>query len=303
MENRQNYIGGSDIPAICNIGPITPMQKYMEKKGDLKVKKNIKIEIGHLLEPVITGLYITQFREKESDKHNVSMNEWEDGWVFQDVEATHGLYEFLKCHLDGYNYQTKTALEAKSTSKFVDVLPPQYLLQTAYNCALSNASEGHIAVLSQTNTFNLFKYERNEKLEKMIIDKACNFWYQLQTNTPPHVTSEEDIKRFNQLLYGNTHQEPYQATKEVIEALEAFKEVKEREKILSKELDEKKSHLVNLIGEYEEVIDEHQNTLLTYRYNASPTCRVDTYKLKSEFPEIYEQVLKVGSRIRSLRIK
>lgn len=298
-KDRHLYIGASDIPAICGLSSYaTPYEVYLEKTGELEKEKNINMEVGKRLEPVIRQLYLDTLEDKESNTPNQNLT---DGWLFNDYEVTHKDYSFLKAHLDGYHEPTRTVLEIKTTGVNFLEIPIPYLLQVAFQCLLSDASEAHIAILKGTS-FMVSKYERNQNLEKIVLDKALEFWGRVQERNPPPCRGEEDIKMRNEKIIKSISGEPLIAKGFTLEKINKFKEIKEEYDIIKKKYESAKVDLINDIHTHELIIDENGDALATYKYNKSREM-IDKDKLKKEYPDIYERVRKQCSPARPLLIK
>lgn len=58
LQLRRQFIGGSDIAALCGLNPWkTPLQVWLEKKGRSIEWTSEKAELGHKLEPIIREMY------------------------------------------------------------------------------------------------------------------------------------------------------------------------------------------------------------------------------------------------------
>jgi putative phage-type endonuclease len=97
-EDRDKYIGGSDIPVICGISPFkTRWQLLLEKAGleQSSFSGNKYTEYGHIIEPKI--------REHINNE------------MFTNFQPTRLIHNDLRLHTDGFNGQY--VLEVKSTSQ------------------------------------------------------------------------------------------------------------------------------------------------------------------------------------------
>lgn len=97
-EDRDQYIGGSDIPVIMGLSPFkSRWQLLLEKAGleESTFKGNKYTEYGHIIEPKIRE-YINSLNDNG-------------------FEPTRLIHDDLRLHTDGFN--GKCVLEIKSTSK------------------------------------------------------------------------------------------------------------------------------------------------------------------------------------------
>ncbi len=63
MKDRHLYIGASDIPSIMGLGPMTPLEKFLEKRRELHVEQTSEMMMGKHLEPFIIDRYLDSHPE------------------------------------------------------------------------------------------------------------------------------------------------------------------------------------------------------------------------------------------------
>lgn len=138
-EDRQKWIGGSDIPIIMGISPFTTRFDLLLYKAGLQENEfegNEYTEYGNNMEPkirtYINGLYNTNFEE---GKHE---------------NKTKG----FRCHTDGENEDT--ILEIKTTSQFHDNVDDYkvYLVQLLFYMMNTGKNKGWLAVYKRPEDFN-----------------------------------------------------------------------------------------------------------------------------------------------------
>lgn len=142
-QDRDKYIGGSDIPAICGISKFkSRWQLLLEKAGleDNSFPGNRYTEYGHYIEPFIRDhvnlVYNTQFipcRVMEDD---------------------------LRCHTDGFNGEC--VLEIKSTSDIHSSIEGYkvYLVQLVKYMEMCQVEKGILAVYDRPEDFGEFDPKR-----------------------------------------------------------------------------------------------------------------------------------------------
>lgn len=128
-EDRDKYIGGSDIPVILGLSPFkTRWQLLLEKAGleQSSFSGNKYTEYGHIIEPKIRD-YINAEQLKE-------------------FEPTRLIHNDLRLHTDGFN--GKCVLEIKSTSQTHEKVEDYklYLVQLLKYMEEHEATEGILAV-------------------------------------------------------------------------------------------------------------------------------------------------------------
>jgi predicted phage-related endonuclease len=309
-KDRHLYIGGSDIASICGTytdkdnmkrqcGFHTPYEVYLMKKGEITTEYNIQMEIGKRLEPVIRGLYL----DYTQDETNTKTHTKSDDWVFNDYEIIHPDFPFLKVHLDGYNKKDNIILECKSTSNRINELPIGYKLQVAFQCLVSDAKEAHVAVLSNTNTFNVFTYNRNPSLEKLLLKESIKFWECVKTNTPPICESLEDIRKRNERVINCLSENHFIADSYTYHDIKHYQELNNDLKERANMLDLMKVELMNKFEKSEVIVDEDGNDLATYKFNKTASPTVNKELLKKDFPDVWEKVKVDRVPTRVFRVK
>lgn len=126
-ENREYYLGGSDIPVVLGISKYKTRFQLLKEKAKLvpvaPVFVNQAITYGNTMEPKIRD-YLNEDRDP-CDK----FNEWKFERPFKDSDLR------ARGHLDGYDATNKIVLEIKTTGEFRgDDLRdyPEYLFQMLF---------------------------------------------------------------------------------------------------------------------------------------------------------------------------
>ena len=136
-ENRNLYIGGSDIPIIMGISPFKKRFDLLLEKAGLKendFEGNDYTEFGNIIEPMIrthiNKIYNRRFREDKFINGN------------------------KRCHVDGAD--ETTILEVKSTSQIKDTLDDYqiYLVQLLFYIAESKRDDGMLAIYERPKDFD-----------------------------------------------------------------------------------------------------------------------------------------------------
>ncbi len=196
-------------------------------------------------------------------------------------------------------------LECKTANQFLmkewegEEVPASYLLQVQHYLAVTGAEIGYIAVLIGGQKFIWKEVQRDEELIEMIIQSEEDFWELVERKTPPALDGSSAAERYLSEKYSNA---------EVGKIEQLGFEYKEKIKNYF-ELKEQKGLLDNQITEIENQIKgELKNAEFGFAPGYSITWKntsrnvVDSKKLKSEYPEIYEKVVK-ESKSRRFSIK
>lgn len=266
---RRNSIGGSDLGIILGLSNFkTRFELYCEKKGIIEPPKEIDWELdpytpnpkhwGHQIEVVIRKAFRKLHKVKvETPKEAIA----------------HPDYPFLRGHLDGYIPKWKAVFEAKTSNSHMkkywgepgtDTIPPAYLIQVAFYCAITDSDCGYIAVLIGGNEYREFKYIRDKELEKIIIQAACEFWDTLQKNQPPEPTQLVDIKLF---YPEHIPGESKGVNTEILEHVLGANEVKQQMKTLQEKEKDYKFKILKYMETAECLVDAEGRTLATYKTN------------------------------------
>lgn len=136
-ENRNLYIGGSDIPIIMGISPFKSRYDLLLEKAGLKeddFEGNEYTEYGNIMEKKIRNF----INEKEENKF---------------IEGKH-VNGDIRCHTDGEN--TEKILEIKTTSKIYDDVDDYkvYLVQLLFYMENTGREKGKLAVYERPKNFD-----------------------------------------------------------------------------------------------------------------------------------------------------
>lgn len=137
-ENRNLYIGGSDIPIILGISPFKKRFDLLLEKASLQdndFEGNAYTEYGNVLEPKIRG-FINKGLKNQF---------YEDKKIIDDV----------RCHVDGFNGKD-TILEIKTTSQIHSTVDEYkvYLVQLLFYMFNYDVKKGKLAVYNRPKNFD-----------------------------------------------------------------------------------------------------------------------------------------------------
>lgn len=294
---RATGIGGSDVAAIFGISPwATPLDIYNSKtcKEFIDDEPDVRAEWGNRLEPVI----LKAFEEKSGCKV-VSMEE--TFGISKEQVLRHPEFPFMLANIDGFIPEEKAVLEIKTADKYMaqywgeaeDGIPESYLLQCAHyrivcDAILPPVDKVYSAVLIGGNDFRIKKYEKNEKLERLIIEKEYSFWneYVVPMKMPPPLTLK-DMQNYWKtedkatLVAGEREWELY------------FRLMNDKKhlKTLSEYVEQSEKTLKMLLQANEALVDDKGRTLLTWKSQTAN--RLDIDRLKKDHPDLVKDYMKV----------
>ena len=292
LQERQKGIGGSDIAPIFGkskfkdafevyLSKVKPITEISEETGLMK--------LGHTLEPTI----ITEY---EIQKYTTV-----DTCV---PMQAHPEKAFMLATLDGYDTTNKIIVEAKvcvfNKDQWHDgnkyIIPTQYLLQVAHYCYVMNAPIADVIVyFVNTQEYQIIRYHRDLKLEKVLVDGCTAFWENhVLKQVPPQATSESLKTALRELDLSKYQEEKHVPTPEIIQAIDTCKKYNQEIKELEAKVQIIKSEIFNYC------VENKAKRLLNYdtkkvaasfiEYKARK--KIDEKLIKEELPEVYEKYSK-----------
>ena len=292
LKARTNGIGGSDIGAICGVSPFTSArQVYLSKTGQYadSLKPNAaaveRMSFGHILEPVVADEYA-----KRTGANLLTIN----------ATLKHKDYPWALANIDRLIVDDEGkpigVLECKTTSEYMndhwesgDILE-SYLYQLNWYLWILGLEKGAFACLVGGNKFYHYEVFRNDDLIKdIMLPAADKFWnYNVRNLKEPEMQNTDT--EFANTIYSSVE--------------------KGTELFLEDDVDNDLANTVFTckakIKELEATMEEAQNRLkdrlkdneigytkdYTVKWSPRAQNRVDTDKLKKEYPEVYNKVLK-----------
>lgn len=272
--NRNDFIGGSDIPVIMGISSFKTRYELLLEKAGLKENEfhgNKYTEYGHIIEP--------QIREYINKKYNTN---------FEPNQIINGDF---RGHTDGFD--GACVLEVKSTSHIFKTVDEYkvYLVQLVKYMAENNVKKGLLAVYERPEDFNevfdekrLTIYEIDIKDYKTLLEEVNTeidrFRADLSRLKENPLLCEEDFQP-NELVMLSNKVLVFENRLAEYKALEAeYKEMKQQLFEAMQKHDVKSWNTVNGVK-------------ITRVDGTEPTIKIekelDTESLKADLPEIYEK--------------
>jgi putative phage-type endonuclease len=276
---RKNGLGGSDIAAILGLSPYkTPIAVYLEKIGETQESKpNKYMTVGNYLEPAIIKMY-----EDDRACKVISI----DTLIDKD-------HPFLIGNVDGKQENKNIIVEVKTARKNknwgepgTNEIPAEYLCQVAHYAYLANCEKVDIAVLFvDSRDYVVYTYERNEQLEKIIRERAINFWNNhVIARVVPDVTNADDLI-FKELL-----PDAVTATSEIELFVQKYRDL--NEELKQKEIEKKslREQILMYMNNHQRLVDAHNNLLSTYvERNGSKYFNID--KFSEDHPDLFDKYI------------
>ena len=295
LKQRKKSIGGSEIAAICGQSKYrSALDVYLDKINP-EANDNGTSEFAHwgnVLEPVIASEYARRTSAEVSIEPDI---------------IYHPEHPWAHANIDRWIGDKQAILECKTADKFLakdwgdetDKVPDAYLLQCAWYSAICNVPYVDIAVLIGGNDFRIYKYVKNENLEKNLLRIGKEFWHNnvLKQVPPPPKTASDCDK-----LYGIETGELIEATHEDVEMCEMLKQTKEKIKELTETAKDLEVTLKKRIGNNAGLTDINGNMLVTWKTYKAPA-RFDSKTFREDHAELYESYKTQGTDIRRFVVK
>lgn len=292
LKARTRGIGGSDVGAICGVSPFTSArQVYLNKTGQFPDSMKPgqaaqeRMHFGHMLEPVVAEEYARRTGAKLVSV-NATLQHKDFPWALANVDR-------LIVDDEG---KPIGILECKTTSEYNNdaweegELLMSYIYQLNWYMWIMDIKQGAFACLVGGNKFYYYDVFRNDELlNDVIIPAAKSFWFDnvLALKEPEMQSTDTEfangtysaVVKNSEITLADDTANDLAATvfdcKAKIKELEAtMEEAQNRLK------DRLKDHEIGYTKDF------------TIKWSPRSQSRVDTDKLKSLYPEVYNQVLK-----------
>jgi putative phage-type endonuclease len=286
LNARTHGIGGSDAGVILGLNRYkTPFELWLEKTGQVHPvsSDNEAAYFGNILEDVVAKEF-----ERRSGKKVRRRN----------AILKHPKHDFIRANVDRLVVGEKAVLECKTASAFLmkewegEEVPASYLVQMQHYLGVlgSEYKKGYFAVLIGGQKFIWKEIERDDELIKMIFEAEKDFWEKhVLANVPPALDGSSAAEQFLKERYTKTEpgksvdlkHEYKDKIEEYLSLKDTIKELEVQAKALENDIkNELKEAETGFVGPYQAT------------WKPITSSRVDTKLLKSQFPNIYEQVVK-----------
>lgn len=292
LANRKG-IGSSDIATLmgCNKHS-TPYQLWLRLTNQQPVEEeeNFLMKMGHKLEPIIAELW------EDETGHRIIKN------TKAEYMYVHPEYDFLRASPDReFKWNGQTAiLECKSTQLEVsqEELPPYWFCQVQYQMGIAQKEYCNIAWLISGRKFGYAQVVYNDELFHHMMEVAKEFWIDCVVHgKEPKLETIKDVE----IKYPYSTEDCIEADENVIRLFDTLYELRDRKK----EIEEREKSTVEQIKLYMK-----QNSQLIYEGKTLATWRTgkdretfDANRFKSDYPELYQEYVKLTKGSRPLLIK
>lgn len=290
LAQRRTGIGGSDVAAILGLSPWrTPYQVWEDKTGRSEEQPETPaLYWGRLLEDPIRQAY--------ADRTGLTVTK-------PDRMFTSEEHPFMLANLDGIASDGRI-VEFKTTSRAdgwgeegSDEIPDHYQTQVQHYMSVMGVERADVGVLIAGRDFRIYTVEADAELQQMLIEEEAKFWELVKTDTPPGVNCTTDAARRWRTATANKF---LSADAEILSVWEDLCAIRHQIDVLKEEEDALKTLIMRAMKDAVSLKADGK-TLASW---SLPSARktVDTKRLKEEFPNVYESVLKQSAPQRIFRI-
>lgn len=290
LAERRTGIGGSDAAAAVGLSKWkTPLELWLDKRGELEVSENDSMRWGTILEPVVRQEYA-----------NATGREV----VCPQVVLRHPVHKFAIVNVDGIAnqsrlYEGKTARTAEGWGPAgSDEVPQEYLIQVQHGMAVASLEVADIAVLIGGSDFRIYTIEADRELQEMLFDLEAAFWAMVESGTPPSPVNGADVKR----RWRTSTTRSVQATPDVLSAVQQLSRVKAGIKEAEAECDRLEAIVQTHMQDAAELIGGKGKPIATWK-SVIACPRFDMARFRNERPEVFREFLKDPSPQRRFLLK
>ncbi|WP_321275946.1 lambda-exonuclease family protein [Thiomicrorhabdus indica] len=295
LKYRNQGIGSSDAATACGLNPYkSQLELWMEKTGRIKptvsdLSEDSPLTWGTILEPIVAENYAKRTGHKVRRVNSI-LQHGSHPWMLANLDREivgNDEVQILECKTAGVH-----------SAKFWGNGVPEYIqLQVQHQLAVTGQQAADVAVLIGGQKLDIHRIERDESLIHQLIKLEAAFWQRVQTDTPPPVDASSSSANALRQLYPHDNNEQIDLSEDN-EANQSFEELLQVRDQLAK-LSEKESLLKHQL---QAKMGDNSLALLasgklSWR-QAKPSTVLDSKRLKTEKPDVFNQFSKIrlGSR-------
>lgn len=219
-ENRNKFIGGSDVGTVLGLNPFkSAFELWCEKTGRIEpedISDREQIWWGVQEE----GLVAKRFCMKTGKRVKKS------GFEFTCEE-----YPFLVAHVDRLLLKESAVLECKTTSSWNKFdykngeVPPSHFAQLMFYLHMTGLNTGYLAT-KRDNQFYINTVTKDHEFIEEMMDRLLDFWYKVENDIPPEIDDSESTARALTKMYGKDDPEKVVDLSQLEETLDAMDSIK-----------------------------------------------------------------------------
>ncbi|MDV2631178.1 YqaJ viral recombinase family nuclease [Bacillus velezensis] len=283
---RRKGIGGSDASVILGLNKWrTAFELWLDKTGQVPVSESASeaAYFGSILEDIVAKEFEVRSGKKVRRKRSM---------------LKHPEHDFILANIDRMIVGEKAILECKTTSEYNlkewenDEIPADYIVQVQHYLGVLGPEykKAYFAVLIGGNKFVWKEIERDDELIEMIFTAEVEFWNTaVLGGVAPALDGSSAAEEYLKKRYAETESNKVidltAVNRERIKQYLQLKESIAELQLQAKELENQIKH---------EMKEAEYGFIGNYQTSWKPviTNRIDTNKLKEQFPDVYEKVTK-----------
>lgn len=276
---RSKGIGGSEAAVVCGLSPWkTPVQLWQEKTGRVPepdIGDREEVRWGSLLEDVIADEWARRQGEKIQRVNQTLVSK---------------RAPFMLGNIDRRIVGKNRPLEVKNASHWTYEkwgesgtadIPLYYQTQGVHYMSVMDADQCEFGVLLGGNELRVYTLPRDLKVEQQLIEIEGRFWDNVQKDIPPKPIQIEDLVR----LYPKTQGAKVANEKIALLVAECARLGQERRELEKREK-ELKLEIGGYMGDVGDLLDPFDSAVTLCTYRAHEESRIDTKRLRAEYPEV-----------------
>jgi len=277
---RKKGIGGSDAPAVAGVSKWkSPLEVYLEKIGQIdKRNETESIYWGERLEEIVADEFQRRSGKKVRRKKSICQS---------------SNNPFMIANIDREVVGENAGLECKTTSVFnannwdLDHVPDDYMLQCQHYMKVMDWDYMYLAVLIGGQKFKWMRIDRDTDLIDQLVSIERDFWRRVESKDPPPVDGSKAATDILNFLYGDAGEGVIDLPEESLGWVLDYFQFSQEEKMAKEQKDEASNKLKNLLK------NNREGRISNFQVLWSPvtTQRLNTTRIKSELPDIYEKYL------------
>lgn len=263
IENRNGYIGGSDIGTIMGVNQWkSPYTLWAEKTGLIEVEDisdKDAVWFGVMEEDIIAKRFMmkTELKVKKSN------------YAYGCKE-----YPYLRGHVDRIAAKGKWGLEIKTTSSWNKTkydegeIPESHYWQCMFYMFLTGWDTWYLAT-KRDNRFYITKISRDDEAIERMLDACEDFWNHVQSGEPVEIDGSDSTQETLEQMYPEEHQGETVNLESQEDTLLAMLELSTQEKNLKELKTKYQNEIKAVLGEAEK--GETGQFTVSWKANAKGT--------------------------------
>lgn len=293
---RNKGIGGSDAGIIMGANHWkSPYQLWLEKTGQVEpedISQKDSVYWGTVLEPLVAKRF-SEITGKKVERCGTLQNN-DSPWMLANIDRL--------VLGEGAGLEVKTTNAFRSGEWDGDQLPDSYYWQCQHYMMTTGLPVWYIAVLIGGQDFRWKAIPRNEEDIKELFLREEEFWnVNVLQHVMPGIDGSDCTREALKAQYPGGDMDEIELPPDADTLWMLRKDVKATLDNDKAQLQSIENKLMALLGNHE-LATTPMGARITFKSQAG-RATVDKKKLEKEWPDIYQQVVKIGKPTRVLRIK